>query len=129
MCASVCGPPDSREVSLPVEVSVRWVREPANDFGRLAITSNASHGPVVAEYDVQLNRDERGRLLGYALAHDDDTVFELPADLSACDCSDGLAGDGECNHQKGLKAAHSRSQAPLRISVDLAPNDSSSLSR
>src|SRR5262245_13790002 len=105
MCASVSVSPVCREASPPAEVSARWVREPANDFGRLAITSDASHGPFVTEYDVQLNRDGCGRLLGYVLARDDDTVFELPADLSACDCSAGLAGDGECNHQKALKAA------------------------
>jgi hypothetical protein len=97
--------PDSREVSLPVEVSVRWLREPTNDFGRLAITSDVGHGPVVAEYDVQINRDACGNPVGYLLADDDDCVYQLPADLSVCDGEGCLARGGECEHQKGLKAA------------------------
>src|SRR5262245_60748920 len=93
--------PDPREASLPVHGSARWVKRPANDFGRLAIPSDTMGGPFT-EYDVQLNRDARSQLLGYALADDDDTVFELPADLSTCGCCEWLARDGECDHQKGL---------------------------
>ena len=84
----------------PVKGSARWVKKLANDFGRLAITSDTRRGPVVTEYDVQLNRDARGQLLGYALADDDDTVFELSADLSTCDCCDWLAREGNANIRK-----------------------------
>src|SRR5262249_6034536 len=98
MCGTASGP--------PVWGSARWVKELVNDFGRLAIASDTGHGTVVTEhYDVQLNRDGRGRPHGYVLAGEDDTLYHLPADLSACDCSDCLARDGECKHQKGLKAA------------------------
>jgi hypothetical protein len=105
MCATVSGPLGPPEPGPPLRGGARWLRKLAGDFGRLAITSDGGHGAAVTEYDVQLNRDERGRLLGYALAGDDDTVHHLAADLSACDCPDGLAREGECNHQKGLKAA------------------------
>jgi WD40 repeat protein len=89
----------------PVMGSARWVKNLDNDFGRLAISSDSTCGPVVTEYDVQLNRDARGQLLSYALADDDDTVFELADDLSTCDCCDWLARHGKCDHQKGLKVA------------------------
>jgi hypothetical protein len=97
--------PDSREVSLPVEASPRWLREPTNDFGRLAITSPSNRGPIVREYDVQINRDACGNPVGYVLADDDDWVYQLPADLSACDGEGCLARGGECEHQKSLMAA------------------------
>lgn len=105
MSATVTRPLGSRKVSPPVKGSARWVKKLANDFGRLAITSYTKRGPVVTEYDVQLNRDERGQPLGYVLAKDDDTVYDLPADLSACDCHDCLCRDRECKHLKGLRAA------------------------
>src|SRR5262245_35901586 len=106
MSATASLTPDSREVSLPVEGGVRWVREPTNDFGRLAITSDVGHGPVVAEYDVQINRCTCGNPVGYLLADVDDWVYQLSADLSSCDGPDCLArGGGECQHRKGLKSA------------------------
>jgi hypothetical protein len=110
MCATVSVPPVCREASPPAEVSARWLREPANDFGRLAITSDVGHGPAVAEYDVQINRGACGNPVGYLLADDDDWVYQLPADLSACDGEGCLARGGECHHRKGLKAALAQQQ-------------------
>ena len=113
-------PPGPHVISAAAEVSARWVKEIANDFGRLAITSDAGGGRVVTEYDVQIERDGRGRPLGYVLAGDDDALCRLPADLSTCDGSDCLGRDRECRHQKGLKAALARPQ-PLGVGELLEP--------
>jgi hypothetical protein len=71
-------PPVCREASPPVGVSARWIREPANDFGRLAITSDTMSGPVVTEYDVQLNGDGR------------DDVLTMPLDSAHLKAFSGL---------------------------------------
>src|SRR5262245_58665687 len=112
MSTNVSLTPDPREISPPAQGSPRWLSKPTNDFGRLTVASDVGHGPVVAEYDVQINRDAHGNPVGYLLAADDDTVYQLSADLSACDGEGCLARGGECEHRKCLKAALAQLRPP-----------------
>ena len=47
---------------------------------------------------------ERGTLLGYQLVKADGTTYELPADLSECNCADSVYRErpGGCKHRRAL---------------------------
>jgi hypothetical protein len=97
---------------LPVQGSARWVILPGIAHtlhpGVLEIKATRQDGKVVVEvYGVVENRD--GAILaGYRLRKLDGTVYDLPADCSACDCPDATQNEGRpggCKHRKDLAAA------------------------
>jgi hypothetical protein len=81
--------------------------------GCLVITARRSGGASVSEaYTLTENRQD-GRLLGYRLRKADGTVYDLPADLSSCDCPDFTVNRAHaptaelrlCKHCRGLRQA------------------------
>jgi hypothetical protein len=65
-------------------------------------------GPVVQEYDLGAHLDEAGCITGWHLVRDDDENYDLPADLSSCDCADRTfhpEREGGCKHMVALRAA------------------------
>jgi hypothetical protein len=107
----------SRRPLQPATGSCRWVVQPGSGPcphpGVLVITSKRARGETVSDtYAVTENRDG-GKLLGYRLTKPDGTVYDLPADLSACDCPDYTINRAHaqtpelraCKHCKALRKA------------------------
>ena len=100
-------------LNVDLRVTVQPGTAPVPHPGVLVITSNRAKGETVTEaYAVTENRDG-GKLLGWRLTKADGTVYDLPADLSSCDCPDyvhnrAYAQTAElraCKHCKALKKA------------------------
>jgi hypothetical protein len=83
----------------PVSGSCRWVVQ----------MTDAHPGVLLINGMPYLVREHRtdGCLTGYALVKADGTVYDLPPDLSSCDCPDATFTDrpGGCKHRKALQAA------------------------
>jgi hypothetical protein len=82
----------SRRRLQPATGTARWAVQPGTGPcphpGCLVITARRSRGQTVSEaYTLTENREE-GRLLGYRLRKADGTAYDLPADLTGCDCPD-----------------------------------------
>jgi hypothetical protein len=88
-----------------VQPVIGWLAHP----GVLVITSedSRSHKLVSTAYEVDENRDGTS-LVGYTLTKHDGTVYDLPADLSMCDCPDREfhpKRPGGCRHMRALAPA------------------------
>jgi hypothetical protein len=100
------------QATRPVSGGCRWACQPgvgkAAHPGVLVVTSTDAQGNLnVGTFTVSEHRDA-GRLVGYRLTKPDGQVYDLPADLSACDCPDGTYHSerpGGCRHRKALRAA------------------------
>jgi hypothetical protein len=90
----------------------RWAVQPgtgpALHPGVLVITSTDARGQQnVGTFVVSEHRDG-GLLTGYRLEKPDGTAYDLPADLSSCDCPDHCfhpERPGGCRHMRALAAA------------------------
>ncbi len=97
----------------PVHGNARWAVQPgcapAAHPGVLVITSADARGVEnVGTFVVSENRDAAGALAGFRLTKPDGTAYDLPADLSSCDCPDATyhpERPGGCRHQKAMRAA------------------------
>jgi hypothetical protein len=110
--SSLTAPRRPHNATRPVSGGCRWAVQPGTGKtahpGVLVITSADARGQVnVGTFVVHAHQDG-GRLLGYRLEKPDGTAYDLPADLSSCDCPDGTfhpERPGGCRHQKALRAA------------------------
>src|SRR3712207_694079 len=88
--------PRTRKAPAEVHGSCRWVCQPTAEHAGVLLINDAC-------YIVQVLAD------GYRLTkHGADTPYDLPADLSSCDCPDATYPSdrpGGCEHRKGLAAA------------------------
>lgn len=99
----------------PVHGGCRWAVQPGignvRHPGVLVITSAGARGKEnVGTFVVQEHRDSAGTLTGYRLTKADGSgaFYDLPADLSSCDCPDATyhpERPGGCRHQRALRAA------------------------
>jgi hypothetical protein len=97
----------------PATGSFRWISDPASLALRFRCGASAALaiGPDGGEevgYVLTPHLSESGELLGWRLERaDNGKCYDLPADLSACDCKDSLYRDrpGGCKHRKALRAA------------------------
>jgi hypothetical protein len=107
----------STKTSQPVQDATgyaRWISyEPAISLGMgstaaLLIASETKGGPVIAGYVVHPIRDGE-RTVGYRLDNaNNGKSYDLPADLSSCECNDHLKRGRACKHMRGLRVALSR---------------------
>jgi len=101
----------------PATGSCRWIVQPGigrcSHPGCLVITAKRCNGAEVTEpYTVTENRQE-GNLLGYRLAKQDGTVYDVPAGLNDCTCPDFVYGRAQaqtaelrlCKHCRALRQA------------------------
>jgi hypothetical protein len=93
-------PIKSRKATRPATGTCRWLTKP-----------NANHEGGVLDingtvYEVLPLHDGETRV-GYRLLKTDGTMYDLPADLSGCDCPDSTfhpERPGGCKHRVGLRA-------------------------
>jgi hypothetical protein len=107
-------PPACRpyQATRPVTGCCRWAVQPGTGRnahpGVLVVTTEDARGVAnVGTFVVRELRDG-GRLTGYRLEKPDGTAYDLPADLSSCDCPDATQHPerpGGCRHQKAMRAA------------------------
>jgi hypothetical protein len=87
----------------------RWVVQPTDTHpGCLVVTSAVARGRVARTAYLLYEVRDAGRLIGYRLRKEDGTTYDLPADLSSCDCPDGTyhpERPGGCKHRKAMAAA------------------------
>lgn len=83
----------------PVTGACRWAVQPTDTHPGCLVISGVA-------YLVYENRHD-GILLGYRLNKADGTAYDLPADLSGCDCPDATYRErpGGCKHRRSLRAA------------------------
>ena len=88
----------------PVSGTVRWLQQWSGRWGRISITNQNGQ---VKEYDLASRTDEDGNLVGYGLATDDDTIYDIDArgKYWQCDCPDATYQNRECKHCKAVRAA------------------------
>jgi hypothetical protein len=95
--------------TVPATGSCRWAVQPTESHpGCLVLTTpdKRTGKPVSQAYLVSPVLDD-GRLIGWSLRKTDGTVYDLPADLSSCDCADNSfhpERPGGCRHMKALGA-------------------------
>ena len=94
-------PIKTRRATTPATGTARWVTRPNAEHvgGVLAINGTA--------YEV-LPLFDGAALVGYRLLKADATMYDLPADLSGCDCPDHAfhpERPGGCKHMSALRAA------------------------
>ena len=90
--------------------SVRWIRRPSGPTasGRFAITVESSRGELTTDYDVATLLDDAGKIIGFALAKDDDEVHTLdfsPWYGPTCTCGDYQFRGRSCKHLGAVRAA------------------------
>jgi hypothetical protein len=95
----------------PATGTFRWAVQPTESHpGCLVITTTDSRTgkPKATAYLVHPVLDN-GRLVGWTLKKADGKLYDLPADLSSCDCPDGTyhpeRPEGGCKHRKALDKA------------------------
>jgi hypothetical protein len=94
----------------PVAGTFRWLARPGElaEAGCLAITATRQDGQqVTALYLVTENRDGLA-LLGFRLQKADGSHYDLPAELTTCDCADATHNPerpGGCKHRRALGRA------------------------
>ncbi len=104
-----------RKPLTPATRKVRWAVQPSlnGEPGVLVISTTQASGKKVCEaYTVSENRD-RGQLLGFRLEKQDGAVYDLPANLLECSCSDYTCNRANattpelrlCKHCRGVNAA------------------------
>lgn len=71
----------------------------------LWITAQTQRGPQEGLYFLTPHRDHEGRTVGWRLERDEGETYDLPADLSACDCRDHLFRRRECKHVFAVRGA------------------------
>lgn len=115
--ATLAKPRAARKPLTPATGSCRWAVQPGiGHFARpgcLVITSLRSDGKSVTEAYIVTENLDGVCLVGYRLEKPDGTVYDLPADLSGCDCPDAVyrrsqAKEPElraCKHVRGLRKA------------------------
>jgi hypothetical protein len=93
----------------PVEGGARLLRPVGSvtpDTGEIRITAQTKAGLVVTDYYLTLT-GTGFRLTGFDRKRDKVTVYDLPTDLSSCDCPDSVWREerpGGCKHRRGLAA-------------------------
>jgi hypothetical protein len=101
--------PRVKPATVPATGTLRWALQPTDTHpGCLVITSldRRTGKPVSTAYLVSSVLDN-GRLIGWTLKKTDGTAYDLPADLSSCDCPDACfrpERPGGCRHMKALAA-------------------------
>jgi hypothetical protein len=96
------GPNKPRRATTPATGTARWLVKPNahHEGGVLAI--NGTRYEVLPLFDGLT-------LVGWRLLKSDATMYDLPADLSTCDCPDKVFNPdrpgGLCKHQAALRAA------------------------
>jgi hypothetical protein len=90
-----------RKATRPATGLCRWLSKPnaQHEGGVLAI--NGTRYELLPLYDGQVR-------VGYRLLKADGTMYDLPADLSGCDCPDATyhpERPGGCKHGAALRAA------------------------
>jgi hypothetical protein len=109
--ATVSRPPRTFHVAtVPATGTFRWAVQPTDSHpGCLVITTTDGRTgkPRATAYLVHPVTDN-GRLVGWTLKKVDGKAYDLPADLSTCDCPDGTyhpERPGGCKHRKALAGA------------------------
>jgi hypothetical protein len=104
-------PRNFQPATVPATGTIRWAVQPTETHpGCLVITTTDKRTglPKATAYLVNPVLDG-GRLVGWTLRKTDGTAYDLPADLSACDCPDGTyhpeRPEGGCKHRKALAKA------------------------
>jgi hypothetical protein len=98
----------TRKPVQPVRGKALWLKRPAlpKGLGRLRITTAAG---VSHDYDVGAHLDQAGHVIGYRLVKDDDTGWDVSADMSSCSCPDfelrRSNSQFPCKHIRGLSVA------------------------
>jgi hypothetical protein len=99
-----------RPATVPATGTLRWAVQPTDTHpGCLVITTldRRSGKPKTTAYLVSPVLSDHGTLLGWTLKKTDGVHYNLPADLSSCDCPDGTfhpEQPGGCKHQRALAA-------------------------
>lgn len=105
------------EGSVKLLQAIGTVGHPDNRVGEIEITSETKRGPIVRRYFVQVH-DHGFRLVGWDPKRKESTIYDLPADLSSCDCKDFLTRsdkreDGpSCKHCKALRSLTAKGLLP-----------------
>jgi hypothetical protein len=110
-CPPVKPNPKPRKPLEPVSVVGRFIGGADDeDLYRGSAVLEIEDGRELTSYWCRANTD-RGNVIGYTLrkfASAGGDVYDLPADLSSCDCPDGTyRGErtGGCRHQQALRQA------------------------
>jgi hypothetical protein len=94
-------PIKTRKATKPATGTARWLTKPNADQAGGVLQINGT------EYEVLPLFDDQARI-GYRLLKADGTMYDLPADLSGCDCPDHTfhpERPGGCKHMQALRAA------------------------
>src|SRR5690349_14876320 len=89
---------NSRSRVKPAAGSCRWLTKPNAEQAGGILAINGTAYEVLPLYDGTA-------LVGYRLLKADGRMYDLPADLSRCDCPDATYRERECKHVKALRAA------------------------
>src|SRR5262245_15397074 len=111
--AAVTDPRNARKTARatrPAGGSCRWAVQPTSGLNGHPGCLIIANGNGEEAYLVTENADGR-LLLGWQLRKADGTTYDLPADLSGCDCPDHTyhpERPGGCKHIQALRAALAR---------------------
>jgi hypothetical protein len=110
--ATLTAPRRFHNATRPVTGGCRWAVQPGTGKtahpGVLVITSEDGRGNVNVGTFVVYELRDGGALTGYRLEKPDGEVYDLPADLSSCDCPDRCFHPERplgCRHMRALRAA------------------------
>lgn len=97
------------KTATPATGIVRWLKKltlPIG-FGRFEIEVETTKGTIVTQYDIQPTLDADNNVIGFGLAKDDDTVYQIGVSPYGwnCDCKDAQFRNRECKHVRAIKAA------------------------
>jgi hypothetical protein len=92
------------------------IGKPEHRTGEIEVTSQTGRGPVVKAYYVAVH-DTGYRLVSWDDKRKQVVTYDLPADVSSCDCPDFTSRadrreDHTCKHCKAIKALIGRGKLP-----------------
>jgi hypothetical protein len=94
-------PIKTRKATKPATGTARWLTKPNADQAGGVLQINGTSYEILPLFDDQAR-------VGYRLLKADGAMYDLPADLSGCDCPDATyhpERPGGCKHGAALRAA------------------------